>query len=217
MKNISVFGTGMVGKAIATRLIELGYAVMMGSRTASNEKALLWVSENGANAQTGTFAEAAKFGDLIFNCTKGEITLEVFKLAGLELFDGKTIIDISNALDFSKGMPPTLHSEYCNTNSLGESIQALLPKAHVVKSLNIVTADVMVNAQKSGGDVTMFVSGNNADAKTETIVLLKQFGWTDIIDLGDISSARGTEMMLPVWLRIYGHLKSPYFGFKIVR
>lgn len=217
MKNIGVLGTGMVGKAIATRLIELGYKVMMGSRTATNEKALAWAADQGANASTGTFADTAQFGELIFNCTKGEITLEVFKLAGLEAFDGKTIIDISNALDFSKGMPPTLHAEYCNTNSLGETIQALLPKANVVKSLNIVTAEVMVNAQKSGGEVSMFVSGNNADAKAETTELLKQFGWTDIIDLGDITSARGTEMMLPVWLRIYGHLKSPYFGFKIVR
>ncbi len=217
MQKISVLGTGMVGKAIASKLIQLGYQVMMGSRTNNNEKALAWVAENGNLASTGTFADAAAFGELVFNCTKGEITLEVFKQAGTENFKGKTILDISNALDFSKGMPPTLNPEYCNTNSLGEAIQQLLPEAHVVKSLNIVTADVMVNANKSGGDVTMFVSGNNAEAKTQAVTILNQFGWTDIIDLGDISSARGTEMMLPVWLRVYGAFKSPYFGFKIVR
>ena len=217
MIRIGVLGTGMVGKAIANKLIKLGYRVMMGSRTATNEKALAWVVENGEKASAGTFADTAAFGELIFNCTKGEITLDVFKAILKESLDGKTIIDLSNALDYSHGMPPVLNAAYCNTYSLGEAIQALLPQSNVVKSLNIITADGMVNPQKCGQDLTMFMSGNNAEAKAEVEELLIQFGWQDIVDLGDITTARGTEMMLPVWLRLYGHLKTPYFGFKIVR
>jgi 8-hydroxy-5-deazaflavin:NADPH oxidoreductase len=217
MKKIGILGTGIVGKTIGTKLIQLGYEVKIGSRTANNEKALEWVNANGKTASTGTFEDAAKFGDIIYNCTKGEIALEVFKLAGIGNFDNKTIIDISNPLDFSNGMPPFLTPNYANTNSLGEEVQKLLPLAHVVKSLNIVNCEVMVNAAKSGGDPTMFVCGNNLDAKEETISFLKQFGWNDIIDLGDITNARGTEMMLPIWIRTYMATGNGHFAFKIIR
>lgn len=217
MKKIAVLGTGMVGNTIGSKLIQLGYAVMMGSRSANNEKALAWVAANGANASAGTFADAAQFGELVFNCTKGEVTLDILKSAGIENFNGKTIIDISNPLDFSKGMPPSLIPEWTNTNSLGEEIQKLLPNAHVVKTLNIVNCEVMVDAKRSGGDPTMFLSGNNADAKAEAKVILNQFGWTDIIDLGDITTARGTEMMLPVWVRTWMATGNGHFAFKIVR
>lgn len=207
----------MVGNTIGSKLIQLGYAVMMGSRSANNEKALAWVAANGANASAGTFADAAQFGELVFNCTKGEVTLDILKSAGIENFNGKTVIDISNPLDFSKGMPPSLIPEWTNTNSLGEEIQKLLPNAHVVKTLNIVNCEVMVDAKRSGGDPTMFLSGNNADAKAEAKVILNQFGWTDIIDLGDITTARGTEMMLPVWVRTWMATGNGHFAFKIVR
>ena len=217
MKKIGVLGTGMVGNTIGSKLVQLGYEVMMGSRTATNEKAEAWAAANGEKASAGTFEEAAKFGELIFNCTKGDITLEVFKMAGPENFDGKTIVDIANPLDFSKGMPPSLIPQYSNTNSLGEEVQKLLPKANVVKTLNIVNCEVMVDAKKSGGDPTMFVSGNSAEAKAEAIGLLKQFNWNDIIDLGDITTARGTEMLLPIWLRTWMATGNGYFAFKIVR
>lgn len=217
MKKIAVLGTGMVGNVIGSKLIQLGYSVKMGSRTANNEKALAWVAANGANASAGTFADAAQFGELVFNCTKGEVTLDILKSAGIENFNGKTIIDISNPLDFSKGMPPSLIPAWTNTNSLGEEIQKLLPAANVVKTLNIVNCEVMVNAQKSGGDPTMFLSGNNADAKADVKDILHQFGWTDIIDLGDITTARGTEMMLPVWVRTWMATGNGHFAFKIVR
>lgn len=217
MQKIGILGTGSVGKTIGKKLIELGYEVKLGSRTANNEKALEWVNANSEKASTGTFEDAAKFGEVIFNCTKGEITLDVFKMAGLSNFNNKTIIDISNPLDFSQGMPPFLTPQYANTNSLGEEIQQLLPDANVVKSLNIVNCEVMVNASKSGGDPTMFVSGNSVDAKAETMSFLKQFGWNDIIDLGDITTARGTEMMLPIWLRVYMATGNGYIGFKVVR
>jgi predicted dinucleotide-binding enzyme len=212
-----VFGTGAVGKTIATKLIQLGYKVMMGSRTAANEKAIAWVASNGKDASTGTFKDTAKFADIIFNCTKGEAALDIFKQAGIENFKNKTIIDVSNPLDFSKGMPPSLISSYTNTNSLGEEIQKLLPDANVVKTLNTVNCEVMVDPKKSGGDPTMFISGNNAEAKEKVKSLLNQFGWNDIIDLGDITTARGAEMLLPIWLRIFMATGNGYFAFKIIR
>jgi 8-hydroxy-5-deazaflavin:NADPH oxidoreductase len=217
MKKIAIFGTGIVGNTIGNKLIQLGYEVMMGSRSAENEKAAGWVSKNGEHASNGTYEDAAKFGEIIFNCTKGEIALEVFKQAEVENFNGKTIIDISNPLDFSAGMPPSLIPQYTNTNSLGEEIQKLLPDANVIKTLNIVNCEVMVDAKKSGGDPTMFISGNNNEAKNEVRKFLNQFGWEDIIDLGDITTARGTEMLLPVWLRTYMATGNGYFAFKIVR
>ena len=217
MKKMAVFGTGIVGKTIGSKLVKLGYEVMMGSRTATNEKALSWVDANGKNASTGTFADAATFGEIIFNCTKGEVTLDLFKQAGIEKFTNKLIIDISNPLDFSKGMPPSLIPEYTNTNSLAEEIQKLLPEADVVKTLNIVNCEVMVNPGKGGGDPTMFMSGNNADAKEKVKAILNKFGWRDVIDLGDITTARGTEMLLPIWLRTYMATGNGNFAFKILR
>lgn len=217
MKKIAVLGTGMVGNTIGAKLIQLGYEVKMGSRTANNEKAAAWVAANGNKASAGTFADAAAFGDIIFNCTKGDIALEAIKMAGIDNFNGKTVIDIANPLDFSKGMPPSLIPEYSNTNSLGEEIQKLLPQANVVKTLNIVNCEVMVDAKKSGGDPTMFISGNNKEAKAEVIKILNQFGWSDIIDLGDISTARGTEMLLPIWLRTWQATGNGHFAFKIIR
>ena len=214
---IAVFGTGVVGNSIATKLVQLDYKVMMGSRTSANEKAVAWVKSNGKDASTGTFKDAAIFGDIIFNCTKGDAALEIFKQAGIENFKNKIIIDVSNPLDFSKGMPPSLIPHYTNTNSLGEEIQKLLPGANVVKTLNIVNCEIMVDPKKSGGDPTMFISGNNAQAKEKVKSLLNQFGWTDIIDLGDITTARGAEMLLPIWLRTFMATGNAYFAFKIIR
>ena len=217
MKTVAVFGTGMVGNTIGSKLIQLGYEVMMGSRTADNEKAAGWVKSNGSKASKGTFADAAAFGEIIFNCTKGEHSLEVMQSAEAKNLSGKILIDVSNPLDFSKGMPPTLIPALVNTNSLGEEIQKSLSETHVIKTLNIVNCEVMVNASKCGGDATMLIAGNNSDAKAETEELLAQFGWKDIIDLGDIKHARSMEMMLPVWLSLYMATKNPYLGFKIVR
>lgn len=217
MKKIGILGTGMVGNTIGAKLIQLGYQVKMGSRSAGNEKAAAWAAQNGPNASAGTFEEAARFGDIIFNCTKGDASPEVFRLAGPGNLRGKTVIDISNPLDFSKGMPPSLIPEYSNTNSLAEELQKLVPDAGLVKTLNIVNCEVMVNAQKSGGDPTMFVSGNDAGAKREATDILRQFGWNDVIDLGGISSARGMEMVLPIWLSTWQAMGNGYFAFKIIR
>jgi len=212
---IAILGTGMVGATIGSKLVALGHEVCMGSRTPDNEKAAAFVTQNGPRASRGTFADAAAFGDVIFNCTKGEHSLEALRLAGAENLRGKTLIDIANPLDFSNGMPPSLF--VCNTDSLGEQIQRAFPETQVVKTLNIVNCEVMVDAARSGGDPTMFVSGNDAGAKNQAIDFLKAFGWNDIIDLGDITTARGTEQLLPVWVRTWMATGNGHFAFKIVR
>ncbi|WP_160711828.1 NADPH-dependent F420 reductase [Chitinophaga solisilvae] len=217
MKQIGILGTGMVGNTIATKLVQLGYKVMMGSRTPDNEKALAWVKAQGSHASAGTFASAAAFGEIIFNCTQGDISLEVMKQAGAGNLKNKILIDVSNPLLFVPGKLPALIPELSNTHSLGEAIQHFLPDTHVVKSLNIVNCEVMVNAARSGGEATMFLAGNNAAAKASVVEILQQFGWKDIIDLGNIEHARSTEMMLPIWLSVYTATRNGHIGFKIVR
>lgn len=217
MKKIGILGTGMVGATIGSKLIQLGYQVKMGSRSANNEKAAAWAAKNGPNASTGAFSDAADFGEIIFNCTRGDASPEVFRLTGMDRLAGKTVIDISNPLDFSKGMPPSLMSDYSNTYSMGEALQKLAPEAHIVKTLNIVNCEVMVDAPRSGGDPTMLLCGNDTGAKKVVTDILHQFGWNDIVDLGDISASRGLEMMLPVWLRTWMATGNGHFAFKIVR
>jgi len=205
----------MVGESIANKLISLGHSVCMGSRTADNEKAVSWARAASPAASVLAFSDAARFGEIIFVCTKGDASLDVVRNLPTDAVDGKILIDVSNPLDFSHGMPPSLL--ICNTNSLGEEIQKAQPRARVVKTLNVVNAAVMVNPAKTGGSPTMFVSGDDAEAKAKVIGLLQSFGWTDIIDLGNIATARGTEMLLPIWLSVlqtYGH---PNYGFKIIR
>lgn len=214
---IAVLGTGNVGDTIGSKLVELGHSVMMGSRTSSNEKGKAFVAKHSDKASLGSFADAAAFGEIIFNCTAGSGSLEALKLAGENNLNGKIIIDIANPLDFSKGMPPTL--SIVNGNSLAEEIQKTFPAANVVKALNTMWCGLMVNpAMINGGDHSTFISGNDADAKEKVKGILKSFGWADknILDLGDITTARGTEMYLPLWLRIYGATNNGGFNIKIV-
>lgn len=215
---IAVLGTGAVGRTIGSALIRLGHEVKMGSRTKGNEKAVAWTTNNGAAASEGTFADAAAFGEVVFVATKGAATLDALHAAGAANLSGKVLVDISNPLDFSNGMPPSLL--VCNTDSLGEQIQAAFPETRVVKTLNIVNCEVMVNAAKSspGDRGTMFVSGNDAEAKKLVDTqFLRPWGWNDVIDLGDISTARGTEMLLPAWVRVWAATGNGYFAFKVVR
>jgi predicted dinucleotide-binding enzyme len=220
---IAILGTGTVGQTIGSKLIALGHDVKMGSRSAGNEKAASWAereSKPGMNqgaATHGTFEEAAFFGELIFNCTNGAATLEALSLAGAVNMNGKVLIDVSNPLDFSKGMPPTLLASYCNTTSLGEEIQKIFPEIKVVKSLNTMNCKLMVDASLVPGDHDVFLCGNDEKAKEQVKEILSWFGWKSPIDLGDISAARGTEMILPLWLRIMGSFKTANFNFKVVR
>ena len=213
---IGILGTGVVGQTIGTKLVSLGHEVRLGSRKAGNEKAKTWAKSAGRGASAGTFADAATFGEIVFNCTSGMGSLEALRQAGAKNLDGKVLVDVANPLDFSKGMPPTL--TVCNTDSLGEQIQREFPKARVVKSLNTVTCTVMVEPSKVPGDHAIFVCGNDAAAKAQVSDILKKwFGWKSIIDLGDISSARGAEMVLPLWVRLMGTFHSPNFNFVISR
>lgn len=213
--NIGIFGTGIVGKTIGTRLIGLGYNVMMGSRTSDNENAINWKNSQQNNASNGTFEDVAKFADIIFNCTKGMVSLDVMHLAGIDNLNNKVIVDLSNPLDFSNGFPPSL--TICNTNSLGEELQKLLPNAHIVKTLNTMNCEIMVNPNLVPGKHDVFICGNDESSKQSVVKILNKFGWTEPIDLGDITNARGTEMMLPIWVRLYGNLKHGKFNFAIIK
>ena len=214
MKNIAILGTGMVGNSIGTKLVSLGYKVMMGSRTAGNEKAVAWSDRNGALSSHGTFADAAAFGEIIFNCTSGQASLEALQLAGRENLQGKILVDVANPLDFSKGMPPSL--SICNTDSLGETIQRQFADVKVVKALNTLSCKLIVNPGLLKDTGNLFICGNDSVAKTEVENILREFGWEKIIDLGDITAARGTEQLLPIWVRLMGKLGTSMFNFSIV-
>lgn len=212
---IGILGTGMVGETIATKLAAAGHDVKLGARSATNEKATAWAAKAGAHASHGTFADAAKHGELVFNCTRGDVAVEVVVSAGAENLRGKILVDVTNPLDFTKGMPPTLFT--AGNDSLGEQIQRALPDTKVVKSLNTINCGVMVDPARIGGDSDVFVSGNDAEAKaTVSRFLREQFGWKNVVDLGDITTARGTEQYLPLWLRLWGALGTGDFNIKIV-
>jgi predicted dinucleotide-binding enzyme len=210
---IGIIGSGMVGQTLAAKLAEQGQDVIVSSR--SPEKVAAWAAS--AEVKVGSLSETAAHGEIVINATKGEASVDALRAAGEANLAGKILMDIANPLDFSHGMPPTLWVS--NTDSLGEQIQRAFPQTKVVKTLNTLNAGLMVNpGGLAGGDHTIFVSGNDAAAKAEVSRLLTEwFGWRDIIDLGDITTARGTESLLPVWVRLmmtFGHAN---FQFKIVR
>ena len=215
MKKIAILGTGIVGNTLGTKLVSLGHAVMMGSRTENNEKAEAWVKQNGTLASHGTFLDAAASAEIIFNCTSGQVSLEALQLAGRENLQGKILVDLANPLDFSKGMPPSL--TICNTDSLGETIQRQFTDVKVVKTLNTLNCEMMVNPDLLKDPGSLFICGNDADAKAEINSLLRTFGWENIIDLGDISASRGMEQLLPVWVRLMVTLGTNKFNFSIVK
>jgi 8-hydroxy-5-deazaflavin:NADPH oxidoreductase len=214
---IGVLGTGMVGSAIAGKLVELGHEVRMGSREAGNEKARAWADAAGERASEGTFADAAAHGELVVNCTAGEHSLEALEQAGHDNLAGKVLLDVANPLDFSGGMPPTLG--VANTDSLGEQIQRAFPEARVVKGLNTMNCQVMVEPTRVPGEHDVFVCGDDERAKSDVAALLRSFGWASerIVDLGGIGSARGMEMYLPLWLSLYGTLGTGDFNIVVVR
>jgi 8-hydroxy-5-deazaflavin:NADPH oxidoreductase len=219
---IAVIGTGMVGQALAGRLSELGHDVSVGTRNV--QATLAKTAPDGMSAWTAqypqvrlaTFADAAAGAELLVNATSGNVSIAALQAAGADNLAGKILVDIANPLDFSNGFPPTLFVK--DTDSLGEQIQAAFPDLKVVKALNTLTAQLMVDPKAlADGEHSVFVSGNDTDAKKTVIGLLASFGHTDVIDLGDITTARGSEMILPIWLRLMGALNTPMFNFKIVR
>ena len=212
---IGILGTGMVGNTLGTKLVALGHEVKMGARDAKNEKAAAWVKSMERGASQGTFADAAAFGEVLINCTGGAVSLAVLESAGAKNLAGKVVIDVSNPLDFSKGMPPTL--TVCNTDSVGEQLQRAFPEAKIVKALNTLTCSLMVNPGTLSGEHDVFICGNDAGAKKQVASLLEEFGWKNIVDMGDIAGARGMEMLMPFWLRMMGVAKGPTFNYHIVR
>jgi predicted dinucleotide-binding enzyme len=214
---IAVLGTGVVGRTLAGKLVELGHEVRMGSREAGKEAALEWVQSAGDLASEGTFAEAAESAELVINATKGGASMDALQAAGAENLAGKVLVDVANALQFNEGAPPTL--SVANDDSLAERIQAAFPEAKVVKAFNTVTASVMVAPDSLSESTNLFVCGNDAGAKAQVIELLETFGWLsgDIIDLGDITAARGAEMYLLLWIRMMGALGTPQFNIRVVR
>ena len=210
---IGILGTGIVGQTIGSALVHRGHEVRLGSRTANNPKAQDWVAAHRERASQGTFADAATFGALMFNCTSGTASLEALHAAGIGNLAGKILVDVANPLDFSRGTPPAL--SICNTDSLAERIQAEFPATKVVKALNTMSAKVMTDPASVPGEHDVFLSGNDPEAKGHVRELLQSFGWRNIIDLGDITTARGPEMMLPVWLRHWGAFNTPMINFHI--
>jgi predicted dinucleotide-binding enzyme len=167
--------------------------------------------------RVATFAEAAQFGDVLINASNGGAALQVLGLAKLDTVGNKVLIDVSNDLDASKGMPPMSRSSDVAGAGLGERIQAAYPSLRVVKTLNTMNVQIMVNPASVPGDSTVFMSGNDVQAKKTVEEILQSFGWKDILDLGDISSSRSVEMLLPVWLRAMGVIGHATFNFKIAR
>ncbi len=226
--NIGILGTGIVGQTLAAKLDELGHAVVMGTRNPEQTQARtaphpsgpppfnVWQSEH-RGVRLAEFAEAARHGDMVINATSGLGSLDALRLAGEANLAAKVLIDVSNPLDFSHGMPPSL--AVCNTDSTGEQIQRAFPQAKVVKALNTVTAFLMVDPGRvNGGDHTLLICGNDGEAKAQVQGWLGAwFGWRDILDLGDITAARGMEMYLPLWLRAWGALGTGMFNVKIVK
>jgi len=202
---IGIFGTGMVGEALASKCVARGHEVMMGSRSATGEAVRKWVEAAGEGAKAGSFQEAAAFGDLLFSCLRGDIALETVSAIDPAALAGKILIDVSNPLVAIEGEAfPSL--KYGVDDSLGERIQAAFPETFVVKALNTLNCDVMVDPGRVAGAHNLFIAGNNDQAKVSVIgFLADNFGWPrdNVIDLGGISSARATELLMPLWMRLW--------------
>ncbi len=211
-----VLGTGVVGETLGSAFVSLGHQVCMGSRSTPNERAQAWVAARGGAASAGTFAEAAVFGEMVFNCTSGVHSLEALDAAGADSLTGKVLVDVANPLDFSAGFPPRL--SVLGDDSLGEQIQRAFPDARVVKALNTVTASVMVDPGSLGEQTDLFVAGEDVDAKRDVVALLEELGWRPerIRDFGGIAAARVTEGYLMLWLALMDTLGSAAFNVRVV-
>jgi hypothetical protein len=226
---IGIVGSGTVAQTLGTRLAERGQSVMISSRDTSRGKDLgergalpsadEWVAVQraaGRDAAAGSFDAAAVFGELAIVATPGLNALDALATVERAALAGKIVVDLSNPLDFSHGMPPILG--VCNTESIGERVQAAFPEARVVKTLNTVNVNVMIDPGALGEDTHLFVAGNDAEAKRwVTDRLLKGLlGWKLVLDVGDITAARGLEMYLPLWLRMLGATGTSMLNVKVV-
>jgi predicted dinucleotide-binding enzyme len=215
--NIGVLGSGDVGRRLGDGLIALGHKVKIGTREPGKLDLQKWINNHGQEkAAAGTFAEAASFGDeLIFLATLWDGAPNAIKMANVKNFTGKIVIDVTNPLDFSKGMPPRLAVGH--TDSAGETVQRLLPESKIVKALNTVGNLQMINPDFQGGPPTMFVCGNDKDAKkTVADSILTPFGW-ETIDIGGIEGSRLLEPLAMLWIIYYFRTNTGNHAFKLLR
>ncbi|HLK90358.1 MAG TPA: NAD(P)-binding domain-containing protein [Polyangia bacterium] len=221
---IGIIGSGVVAQTLGSKLVGPGHDVVLGTRDPNklDDKKMFgatlreWQAKNEGRARIATFKEAAAHGELLINATSGQVSIDALKLAAADTVGDKILIDVGNELDASKGRPPAVlaSQERC----LAERIQAAFPHLKVVKTLNTINAFVMVDPRSvGGGDHTVFVSGNDAGAKAKVTELLRSFGWSDVLDLGDVSTARGPEMYMAMWLRLWGATGNGQLNIKVVR
>ncbi|MEV4611455.1 NAD(P)-binding domain-containing protein [Kitasatospora sp. NPDC049258] len=211
-----IIGTGTVGRTLAAKLVSLGHEVTLGSRTSDNTAANEWADRSGPYGHAGTFTQAAEFGEVVINATAGTVSLQALRLAGAEQLAGKVLVDVSNPLVFSATGQVSL--EPVNTDSVGERIQREFPAARVVKALNTVNADVMVDPARLPGTHNLFIAGEDPEAKAVVRAMLVEFGWPSaaVLDLGGITAARSLEMLMPLWLDLMRHFGHVDFNYSIV-
>lgn len=222
---IAMIGSGVVGQTLGEALAGLGHEVTMGIRTPSeaemtrprqNARSLAdWSRLSGG--RVASLSEAAAAGEIVFNATRGEASLAALSAAGAGNLAGKVVVDVSNPLDFSRGMPPFLIPALAGPTSLGEEIQKAFPEARVVKAFNTIAAAVMVDPGRIAGGHDLFMAGNDAAAKETVAGIARAFGWTSIVDLGDIVGARASEAILPLWVRLWMTGGSPLVNLRVVR
>ncbi len=223
---IGIIGSGIVGQLLGGKLITLGHDVVLGTRSPSDLESKRgmapsladWLNGPGRGARVATFSEAAAHGEVVINATSGTVSLDALTLAGKEHLAGKVLIDVSNMLDFSRGMPPACLATDQEGGSVGVLIQQTFPETRVVKALNTMSGLVMIDPlQLADGDHTVLLCGNDPAAKETVSDLLRSFGWRDIFDLGDITAAHGLEMMMAIWVRCWRQIGSRPFNWKLVR
>lgn len=222
---IGMIGSGMVGQTLGAKLAELGHEVTIGIRALGPEEMAKprqnaetladWARRTGG--RVASFAEAAAGGEIVFNATRGEASLQALAAAGAANLAGRVLIDVANPLDFSQGMPPFLVPALSGPTSLGEEIQKAFPEARVVKAFNTVAAPVMVDPSLIPGAHDLFLAGNDAAAKDKVADIARTFGWTGIVDLGDIVGARASEALLPLWVRQWMLGGSPLVNIRVAR
>jgi predicted dinucleotide-binding enzyme len=212
--NIGILGSGITAQTIGSKLVQQGHEVMLGSREEAKPSSVIWARDAGQHALYGTFRNAAEFGEVIFNCTLGMASLDALQMAGADHLKGKILIDTANPIDRSTGV---WKLTVANTDSLGEQIQRAFPETRVVKTLNTLNANVMADPAKLLEGTDIFISGNDLDAKATVIRYLREwFGWRHVIDLGDITTARGVEMYVLLWHYLRNTVPSQRFNIKVV-
>jgi 8-hydroxy-5-deazaflavin:NADPH oxidoreductase len=223
---IGIIGGGSVGQTLGSKLAQNGHDIVLGIRNPTDAEigkdrgyaGTLRDWLKGKSAKVASMADAARHGEIIFNTTLGEHAIAALKLAGADNLKGKLLVDVSNPLDFSHGMPPSILPQYTGRTSLGEEIQKAFPDVKIVKAFNTMSAAVMINPAGVPGEHDLLIAGNDADAKaTFKSLATKEFGWKSIIDLGGIESARGMELILPLWVNLWGVNGTPMFNFKIAK